>query len=128
MDYNRLGRLATWFTLGLFLGGFAVYARADWDTTDKALGAAAVTTLVIDWGQTRSIAKNPSQYYETNSLLGQHPSMSAVNLHFSAAILGTLLIGNYLSPSNRKIFLGTITTVEFLTVGRNNALGIGISF
>ena len=101
---------------------------ADWDSTDYALGAAAVSTLVVDWGQTRYIVKNPQKYSETNPILGEHPSMGRTNLYFLGAITGTLLLANWLEPSNRKWFLGTVTAVELVVIGRNKNIGIGVSF
>ena len=52
MDSDRLGRLATWFTVGLFLGGFAVVAFAqDWvllDSTDDTTYEARVGSFRIE--------------------------------------------------------------------------------
>jgi hypothetical protein len=114
----------------LFLLAFvAGTASADpWDTTDKVLGATAVTALVLDWGQTRYIAKHPDQFYEKNPLLPTHPSVGRVNTHFVLAITGTLLIADYLSPSNRKVFLATMTVLELNVVGKNKSLGVRVDF
>src|SRR3990167_6853664 len=89
-------------------------AQADWDRVDKLLGATAVASLVVDWGQTRYIAKHPENYEERNLILGKHPSVGRVNVYFTGAILGTLLFANWLKPVNRKMFLGTLTAVELI--------------
>lgn len=104
-------------------------AQADpWDTTDKVLGAAAVAALVVDWGQTRYIAQHPGQYYEHNALLPDHPTLGQVNRHFAVALAGTLLIADYLSPPNRKIFLSVITGFELAVTTRNRSIGVKIAF
>jgi hypothetical protein len=105
-----------------------VHAAEPWDRTDKTLAAAMVTMLVIDWGQTRYIAKNPDQFEERNPLLGKHPSVGDVNRHFVLAIGGSLLIGNYLSSRHRKIFFGAITAAEVAVTIHNNSIGLKVSF
>lgn len=112
----------------IFLLSLPITANAEWDTTDKVLGAAATTALVVDWGQTRYIAKNPQSFEDRNKLLGKHPSTGQVDLYFASSILGTLLIADWLSPTNRKWFLGTITAVELVVTSRNQQIGIKLSF
>jgi hypothetical protein len=82
----------------------------------------------MDWGQTRHIVKNPEQFYEKNLILGDHPSMSRVNVYFIGAIAGTLLIGDWLEPKTRKLFLGTVTALEVVTNFSNHSIGIRVSF
>ena len=103
-----------------------VQAAEPWNGTDKILGTTAVVALVLDWGQTRHIATHPDLYHETNVLLGEHPSVGRVNTYFMGAITGTLLLANWLPAGGRKTFLGTLTAVELIAVGKNNALGIRI--
>jgi hypothetical protein len=99
-----------------------------WDRIDKGLGIAAVGALVVDWGQTRYIAKHPQRYQETNQILGEHPSVGRVNLYFTGAIIGTLLFADWLPSNGRKIFLGSITALELVVTSKNQALGIKIAF
>ena len=60
---------------------------------DKLLTALLVVFLIVDWSQTRYIAKNPDKFYEMNPLLGKHPSVLRVNLHFFLALLLALIPG-----------------------------------
>ena len=99
-----------------------------WDATDRALGVAAVSALVIDWGQTRDIVKRPHDYEERNPLLGKHPSMGRVNLICAGSIAATLLTADWLTSKNRKIFLGTITAIELTVIGHNKNIGLRVSF
>lgn len=82
-----------------------------------------------DWAQTRTIAKNPTQYHETNPLLGEHPSVGRVNNYFLTTLLGHALIANYLSPEYRKLFQNATIGLEAGVAGRNKFnVGIGMTF
>lgn len=108
---------------------FSPKASAEpWDTGDKVLGVAAVTTLVIDWGQTRYIAKHPDKYREKNKILGEHPSVGRVNTYFVCYIAGTLLVADWFSPNNRKGFLMGLTIVEFSVTQKNKSIGVKWEF
>jgi hypothetical protein len=49
----------------------------DWTKTDTVLEAVYAGLTIVDWGQTRDIAKHPQQYSEMNPLLGKHPYYNA---------------------------------------------------
>jgi hypothetical protein len=99
-----------------------------WDRADLALGGVAVSALVVDWGQTRYIAKHPERYRETNPILGDHPSVGRVNAYFAGSILATALIADWFRPMNRKLFLGAVAAVEIAVTNRNRSLGVKLSF
>jgi hypothetical protein len=48
------------------------FGAEPWDATDKALGAAVVTTMIVDWGQTRYIAQHPDPLKQW-AVLGWQP-------------------------------------------------------
>jgi hypothetical protein len=120
------------------------YARAEvWDTTDKVLAAASVTLIALDWGQTRWATKNPcantpsgtgcdDPYRENGPIakrvIGEHPSVGKVNAYFVTYIASTLLIADWLSPPNRKMFLGTITAIEIAFTAHNRSVGVKVDF
>ena len=83
--------------------------------------------IVADWGQTRYVAKSP-QYYETNPILGEKPSVSKVNKYF----IGVLAVNNgimiALPDKYKPYYAGVVTTVEAGYVAHNNSIGIKISF
>ncbi len=119
-----------WFFVGLLFGLAIVSSKAadPWTTTDKALGTVALLATVVDWGQTRHIAKHPERFRETNPMLGEHPSVSDVNRHFAIAIVGGGLIAHFLPGEIRPWFLGGAAVVE-IGFGINNAsLGIKMDF
>lgn len=116
------------YALVLLLLTVSTSQAESWDTTDKALGVAAVTALSLDWGQTRYIAQSHHGYYEHNVVLGDHPSSGRVDAYFVSAIVGTLLIGNALAPRHRKAFFIGVIAFELIATTRNRTLGIKVSF
>ena len=103
-------------------------AQTDWTPADKSLLAASTALLIIDWGQTRYIAKNPTRFHELNPILGRHPSIGRVNTYFAGAIIGNYLLADWLGPTNRKLYLGGITALETVVVIRNKGIGIKVAF
>ena len=112
----------------LILAAPTATASDKWDTVDFALLTTATTALMLDWGQTRRISRNPDEYYETNSLLGDHPSTGDVDKHFAAVMLGTIVIADFLPSAYRKTWLGIITAVEVGYVSQNYQIGIRAEF
>ena len=103
-------------------------AAEPWDRTDIALGLTSTAALVVDWGQTRYIAKHPKQCSETNPYLGEHPSIGRVDAYFTGVIVGNLLLGNWLTPDKRKLLFGAVIVTELLVIGKNRAVGIKVEF
>lgn len=103
--------------------------RSGWSSEDIARQAAALGLLGADWGQTRAIAKNPTQFSEINKILGEHPSSGRVNNYFAASMIGHTLLMNALPPEWRKwAQYGTIG-LEAPVVGRNKLqFGVGMTF
>ena len=102
-------------------------AADDWSTTDKALAASAMTAYALDWAQTRDIANHPD-LYETNPLLGRHPSNGKINIHFIGTGLITLGIAHVLPSTYRKLFLTGVVVVEARFISHNAHLGLKVRF
>jgi hypothetical protein len=103
-------------------------AHADeWSASDKALLGAATVLLVIDWGQTRTIAKD-ERFVEKNKILGPNPSVGDVDKYFALATLGTIGLAYVLPSQYRGYFLGGVVVLEGVVVMRNHQLGIRASF
>ena len=125
----RLADFLTIFFLAVALIFSSLDAKADtWDTTDKVLGVTALTLEVMDWGQTREIAKNPKQWYEKGHFLPEHPSVAEVNKHFISSIIMATLIADALPSPYRKAWLASAIVFEFRSVRNNHLLGIKMSF
>lgn len=102
--------------------------KKEWDKTDSLLLGTAVTLLAVDWNQTRTIARNPDRFHETNQILGNHPSVGKVNGYFATAIIGTVGVAMALPSEYRKFWLGGITVLEVSVTQHNRSLGIKTSF
>lgn len=89
----------------------------EWDATDKALAGIALALTVVDMGQTITIAKDchnsGTHYYETNSILGNCPSVGRVKGYFVSSILLSGAIADVLPSKYRKDFLASAAAVEF---------------
>lgn len=111
----------------LFLSTNA-YAADEWDKYDKYLLGAAVTTTILDWGQTRDIAKNPNKWSEANPILGNHPTTGEVDLYFVGALIAEVGVAHILPSKYRKGFLVGVTLVETICIIHNHGAGIRINF
>lgn len=122
-------------------------ARDPWDRTDYLLGAAAIGSLAIDWGQTRDIATRtheparigaigeappPSSpertFHEKNRLLGENPSLDRVNAYFAAYMLGTAIAADLLPREWRRVFLVGVIVIEASAIQKNYELGLRVEF
>ncbi len=92
------------------------------------LGAVLLTAEVIDWAQTRYIARHPVEYYEHDPTMGPHPSIGRVNAYFAASVLSAAFIANALPSKYRKWFLGTAAVWEIEVIGCNRSVGIKLQF
>ena len=118
------------FLIGCAVAFALIYGNAEarsWTEAEKGWAAAAVTFTLIDWAQTRHIARNPDRWRELNPLLPQHPTLGQVNRHFIRSIAaGAALV--YFLPEYRLPILKTITVVQFGVTARNAYLGIRMEF
>lgn len=122
----------------LLLAALAPPCHADdWTREDTYRQAALTALLVVDWGQTRWIAKHngmtePDQYPqnagETNCVLGRYPSIGKVNNYFAASIVGHAAIAYMLPRGWREGWQYVWIGAEANQVNRNRAIGIKIDF
>lgn len=125
-------------------------AHAQWEKKDTALLGGALGLLVIDWGQTRDLAKSheyvtpackdPSTrrfvepceqaplYREFNPFLPAYPSTADVDRYFAIAVLGTAGLAYVLPTSYRRPFLGTVIVLESLVILHNHSIGLRFSY
>lgn len=103
-------------------------AADDWTDAQVTKAAALATLTAADWAQTRNIARHPVRWHETNPLLGEHPSVGAVDRHFAlSAMLGAAAL--HALPSHyRDMALNAGLVIEATCVANNLRLGIGIKF
>ena len=99
-------------------------ASAPWSKGDIAREVAWQGIHLIDWSQTLEIADNPSHYYETNPLMGKHPSRDMVNLYMGTSALLHPLITNALPSSCRPWWQWITISVSSTLVINNYSIGL----
>jgi len=100
----------------------------DWRQEDTYRELAWTAFLVVDYGQTMNIARNPERFKEYNPILGEHPSQSSVGLYMLSAAIIHPIISYYLPPKYRRIWQYISIGIEAGAVGNNFGAGIGINF
>ena len=109
------------------LGALAAPAAEPWTTTDKTLAAAFWTTHMLDWAQTLDIERHPG-LYETNPLLGKHPTRGQINRHFVAMGIAHLALEVYLPAKPRRIMESVTLGWQIRCVSGNYQLGLKATF
>lgn len=89
------------------------------------LMGASTASLAIDWMQTRTIAKNPDRWYETNVVLGKHPSVDKVDIYFASVIAANIGLHWILPRDWQPYWYGAITSIELGYAAHNFTLGVG---
>ena len=105
---------------------------SDWFTpltdADKVrLGIYAVTH-VIDWGQTLYISEHPTEHYEFNPLLPDHPTRGEVNRYFVATGLIHYGIVRALPREYRPWFQWFTISFNSALIAHNAQVGIRVEF
>jgi hypothetical protein len=103
--------------------------RSNVRLTVLALASAFTVALLIDAGQTRSLAKGGwHAFRETNPLLGSRPTVGQVNTY--TAVTGLAVLGAAaVAPARvRPWLLGAALAVEAFTIAGTTQQGIAIRF
>ncbi len=104
------------------------YTPDPWTKDEVTMQSLAIGLNVMDWGQTLDISDKPDEYYETNFILGEHPSRSEVNMYFASLIVSELLITHLLPTKYRKYWLGLNVGVAGSMVKNNYHVGLKVNF
>ena len=112
----------------LLFSGCATFKLDPWTKNQMLLQGTSLTLNVIDWGQTLDIAGNPDEYYETNPILGEHPSRAEVNRYFACFMGAQVLITHLLPSEYRKWWLGCNIMVSGYYVQNNYRIGLRVNF
>lgn len=111
--------------LALLLALAAPAARAD--ALDVGLLVAAESSLAVDMLQTLDIKRHPG-HFETNPILGRHPSDPAVIGYFAACGAATYLAWRELPRPWRLLLPLAVIAVQVPQVSRNARAGIVVRF
>lgn len=88
-----------------------------------AIGAA----YVVDYRQTLDIKNHPGMY-ETNPILGKHPSDVKIKNYFIASSVVTLGAVYLLPKHYRPYLIGGVLAVEVVVIGNNKRIGLRTNF
>lgn len=113
----------------LIIWSIAGAYASDWSKKDTVRESIYIAVSAADWAQTRYIAKHPSKFRETNSMIGAHPSISKVNNYFVGMIATHALIAELL-PNGRARAGWQIAGIawETMLVLHNHEIGINFNF
>jgi len=88
--------------LALTLFVLSLSANADeWSTADKQREFVYMALHLMDWAQTRNIARNSDKWREINPILGEHPSEDKVDAYFAVMALAHIAISDALRSKYR---------------------------
>lgn len=103
------------------------WEKHEWSQRDTALQLSYTALHIADWGQTLDIENHPG-HFETNPILGSHPTRGEINTYFASTLALHWLIARVLPQKWRNQFqLGTIA-LEFDVVTDNRSAGIRVNF
>ena len=98
-----------------------------WTWGDTIREAAYLQLTVMDWGQTRYIARS-LVYKESNRLLGENPTKEEVDRFFVVNILLHGAVSYALPRRWREGWQYVTIGVRFNTVQHNHSIGVKIEF
>jgi len=101
---------------------------AEWTKADIGLEITYGLAHIIDWRQTRYIAKNPHLYHETNFALGEHPSTKKVDIYFGLTGIGHIAVTHLLSSKYRPIWQSVWIGIETSHIANNYSIGIKVDW
>ena len=117
------------FILALLLLPLPAFAD-EWSDADTKREAVYLSIHTIDWLQTRTIAKEnwPDGRFERNQILGKHPSVQTLDIHYAITSFGHYYIATLLPTEWRKAW-------QYIAIGdagsaiiNNYSLGVRIKF
>lgn len=91
----------------------------------------ATTTIIVDWLQTREIAKHPESHKEGQiyKIIGIHPSKASVNWYFASKIGLHYIINEYLVATRYRAIYNGLTIVGGIDIiNHNYRAGLRIEF
>lgn len=116
----------------LFLLSFNACAFDEWSEADKTREAVYLALHVIDWAQTRNIARSPDKYAENGvfarTMIGAHPSVANVNMYMAGSAILQYAAARALPSEYRKAFQYVTIIDSGSSVIGNFRVGIKVTF
>jgi hypothetical protein len=111
------------------LGPRPAAAHDPWTTSNTILEATFVSAVFLDWQQTRwMLTRSPARFYETNPVLGQHPSIHKLDAMVGAAVAGHALVAFLLPEPFRSGWQLAFVVIETGMVSMNCSVLGGLRF
>lgn len=115
--------------VALCIYGCEAHAADRWDKNDIALEVTWEILHAIDWGTTLDITRRSDEgYYESNPILGRHPSSGEVNEYMGAWAILHPVITHYLPGKYRPYWQIITIGVSGGAAASNINLGLNIRF
>lgn len=99
-------------------------SATDWSQDSRDRQAVYTALHLMDWAQTRTIARNPERWRELNPILGAHPSTREVDQYFALTLVGHYVVANLLPDKYRSLFQHVTISMEAAVTRNNIVLGI----
>jgi hypothetical protein len=119
------------FIFALLLLSSSAFADSyTWRTIDTYHELAFQTLNIIDWGQTRFIAKHPDQFFEHDyyGLIGSNPTTGRIDAYMAESAMIHFVVSYNLPSSWRSVFQYVTIGCKLNTDIRNSSVGIKVSF
>ena len=116
------------FILALFIFISNPVHADSWTQDDIRREQEYLTYHILDWAQTRHISSRPETWYETNSILGKHPSAIKVDRYFLATGLAHIGVSAILPRDLRAVFQHVSIVIESGFVNHNFSIGLSAGF
>lgn len=82
---------------------------------------------VVDWGQTRYVARRP-ELHEINPLIGKHPSIGRVNNYFAISIPANIAFSALVPSKYRSLWQTGRLMIQVSVVSYNRGVSVGTDF
>ena len=115
----------------LFVFVAPAYGQDQWDRIDKSLFATFLSLQVTDALQTKYIFDHPEEHAEDSPRINkavEEFGTSFIPIYFATYILATYLISDRVPSWLRKTILIGASSVSFMNVNHNYAVGVGFAF
>ena len=115
------------FILIILLTLLPITANAfdEWTDKDELRQRAYMALHLIDWMQTSKMASD-DMYFETNPLLGRHPSTGKINTYFAATLVFNYVVARTLQTKYRNTWQSFWLGVKTTYVGHNYQIGVRV--
>lgn len=100
---------------------------SDWSQNDSIRQKIVLTSFYVDYLQTKDIKNHPGMY-ETNPILGAHPSNRRIASYFILAAAGHSILAYNMKPEMRRNFQYATIALQIAVILHNKRIGLNYEF